>query len=94
MQKIYNHQNVEDGIESKWREKKYFIDHNLDKKPFSILLPPPNVTGKLHLGHALDSYIPDTIIRFKKTFRIWRFMTSWNGSCRNCNAIKSRKRTL
>lgn len=66
MQKIYNHQNVEDGIEFKWREKKYFIDHNLDKKPFSILLPPPNVTGKLHLGHALDSYIPDTIIRFKK----------------------------
>ncbi|AWX70525.1 valine--tRNA ligase [Mycoplasmopsis anatis] len=42
------------------------MNHDERKKPFSILLPPPNVTGKLHLGHALDSYIPDTIIRYKK----------------------------
>ncbi|MBN4083451.1 valine--tRNA ligase [Mycoplasma sp. CSL10137] len=66
MDKIYNHKEVEKGIEKKWRDKKFFMTHDVKKKPFSILLPPPNVTGKLHIGHALDSYIPDTIIRFKK----------------------------
>ncbi|MBW0594507.1 valine--tRNA ligase [Mycoplasmopsis anatis] len=66
MEKIYNHKEVEKNIEKKWQEKRYFMNHDERKKPFSILLPPPNVTGKLHLGHALDSYIPDTIIRYKK----------------------------
>ncbi|MGZ9761964.1 valine--tRNA ligase [Mycoplasma sp. 394] len=66
MNKNYDHKLVEKGIEAKWRDKKYFITHDVKKKPFSILLPPPNVTGMLHLGHALDSYIPDTIIRYKK----------------------------
>ncbi|WP_322959940.1 valine--tRNA ligase [Mycoplasmopsis felis] len=66
MNKNYNHKLVEKDTERKWRKKKFFINHDLSKKPFSILLPPPNVTGKLHLGHALDSYIPDTIIRYKK----------------------------
>lgn len=66
MEKIYNHKEVEKNIEKKWQEKRFFMDHDERKKPFSILLPPPNVTGKLHLGHALDSYIPDTIIRYKK----------------------------
>ncbi|SYV97484.1 Valine--tRNA ligase, partial [Mycoplasmopsis edwardii] len=42
------------------------MTHKQKAKPFAILLPPPNVTGKLHLGHALDSYIPDTLIRYKK----------------------------
>ncbi|QZE12588.1 valine--tRNA ligase [Mycoplasma sp. Ms02] len=66
MEKIYNHKEAEKGIEQKWRDKKFFSNHDQRKKPFSILLPPPNVTGKLHLGHALNSYIQDTIIRFKK----------------------------
>ncbi|WP_036451944.1 valine--tRNA ligase [Mycoplasma buteonis] len=66
MDKSYNHKLVEDGLEQKWRDKKFFMTHDELKKPFSILLPPPNVTGKLHLGHALDVYIPDTIIRYKK----------------------------
>lgn len=66
MDKIYNHTLVEKDIDKKWQTKKYFQTHDLDKKPFTILLPPPNVTGKLHLGHALDVYIPDTIIRYKK----------------------------
>ncbi|MEA4276496.1 valine--tRNA ligase [Mycoplasma sp. 21DD0573] len=66
MDKIYNHTLVEKDIDKKWQAKKYFQTHDLDKKPFTILLPPPNVTGKLHLGHALDVYIPDTIIRYKK----------------------------
>ncbi|VEU70142.1 valine--tRNA ligase [Mycoplasmopsis glycophila] len=66
MNKTYNHKEVEQGIEQKWVAKKFFMTHDVRKKPFSILLPPPNVTGKLHLGHALDAYIQDTIIRFKK----------------------------
>ncbi|WP_406613440.1 valine--tRNA ligase [Mycoplasma corogypsi] len=66
MNKTYDHKLVEQGIENKWQQKRYFMDHDPKKKPFAILLPPPNVTGKLHLGHALDVYIPDTIIRYKK----------------------------
>ncbi|RIV16633.1 valine--tRNA ligase [Mycoplasmopsis gallopavonis] len=66
MNKTYDHKIVEQGLDQKWQEKGYFMTHDVKKKPFSILLPPPNVTGKLHLGHALDSYIPDTIIRYKK----------------------------
>ncbi|QIW62378.1 valine--tRNA ligase [Mycoplasmopsis gallinacea] len=66
MNKTYEHIKVEKGIDSKWQKKRYFSTHDEMKKPFSILLPPPNVTGKLHLGHALDVYIPDTIIRYKK----------------------------
>ncbi|VEU74416.1 Valine--tRNA ligase [Mycoplasmopsis citelli] len=66
MNKIYDHKKVEAGIEQKWVKKKFFMTHDKSKKPFSILLPPPNVTGKLHLGHALDVYIPDTLIRYKK----------------------------
>ncbi len=62
----YNHNIVEKDKNKKWIEKKYFIKNDLKKKPFSIILPPPNVTGKLHLGHAWDSYIQDTIIRYKK----------------------------
>ncbi|APJ38334.1 valine--tRNA ligase [Mycoplasmopsis pullorum] len=66
MNKTYNHKEVELNTDRKWQDKKYFMTHDLRKKPFSILLPPPNVTGKLHLGHSLDSYIPDTVIRYKK----------------------------
>ncbi|WP_025755493.1 valine--tRNA ligase [Mycoplasmopsis cricetuli] len=66
MEKNYIHQKVESGIDIKWQKKKFFMHHDKSKKPFSILLPPPNVTGKLHLGHALDSYIQDTVIRYKK----------------------------
>ncbi len=62
----YNHKNVEKNINKKWIDKKFFSTHNDSKKPFTIILPPPNVTGKLHLGHAWDSYIQDTIIRYKK----------------------------
>ncbi|MEE3928034.1 valine--tRNA ligase [Mycoplasmopsis ciconiae] len=66
MEKIYNHKQVEANTELKWRQKGYFSKHDTRKKPFSILLPPPNVTGKLHLGHALDNLIQDTVIRYKK----------------------------
>ncbi|UVT34325.1 valine--tRNA ligase [Mesomycoplasma hyorhinis] len=66
MENKYNHSFVEKNINQKWIDKKYFVANRNPKKPFSIILPPPNVTGKLHLGHAWDSYLQDTIIRFKK----------------------------
>lgn len=66
MDKKYNHQIVEKGKNQKWIDKKYFSKHDSSKKPFSILLPPPNITGKLHLGHAWDTMIQDSLIRFKK----------------------------
>lgn len=66
MEKIYNHKLIEKDKNQKWIDKKYFSTHDNNKKPFSIILPPPNVTGQLHLGHAWDSFIQDTIIRYKK----------------------------
>ena len=66
MNKKYSHLEVEKNKNKKWIKKKFFLNHNQEKEPFSIILPPPNVTGKLHLGHAWDSYIQDTIIRYQK----------------------------
>lgn len=67
MQKVYNPHEVEDRLYKMWIEKKYFharIDHS--KKPFTIVIPPPNITGQLHMGHALNNTIQDIIIRFKR----------------------------
>ncbi|VEU69324.1 Valine--tRNA ligase (plasmid) [Mycoplasmopsis canis] len=89
MNKNYDHLEVEKGIEQKWKDKKYFMTHDEKSKPFSILLPPPNVTGKLHLGHALDVYIPDTIIRYKKLKRIWCDVDPGYGSRWYSYAVKS-----
>jgi len=65
MEKKFNHKIVEKDKNKKWIEKKYFSSHGKGK-PFTILLPPPNVTGKLHAGHAWDGYLQDSIIRYKK----------------------------
>ncbi|VEU59614.1 valine--tRNA ligase [Mesomycoplasma neurolyticum] len=64
--KNINHKIIEKNRNQKWINKKYFSNHDLSKKPFTIILPPPNVTGKLHLGHAWDAFIQDVIIRYKK----------------------------
>lgn len=66
MEKIFDFQKYEKLIYKKWADAKYFTKRDESKKPFSILLPPPNVTGVLHLGHALDTYLPDSILRYKK----------------------------
>lgn len=67
MNKKYNHLDVEKGKNQEWIEKKIFECNKYDtKKNFSIILPPPNVTGKLHLGHAWDSTLQDILIRYKK----------------------------
>ena len=60
----YNHLEVEKGKYEKWLP--YFTSGDLSKKPFCIVIPPPNVTGKLHLGHAWDTTLQDIIIRYKR----------------------------
>jgi len=62
----YNHLSVEEGKYNTWKEKGYFEPTNNGKGKFSIVIPPPNVTGKLHLGHAWDVTLQDIIIRFKR----------------------------
>ena len=66
LEKKYDHKLTEENKYDKWKEKGYFKSGDKSKEPFCIVLPPPNVTGKLHLGHALDVSIQDAIIRYKR----------------------------
>ncbi len=75
MSKTYNPSEFEKRIYDEWEKNGYFtpkIDKN--KIPFTIVMPPPNITGQLHIGHALDETIPDSIIRFK---RMQGYVTLW-----------------
>jgi len=62
----YNHKLVEEGKYDNWVQKGYFTSGDLSKKPYCIVIPPPNVTGKLHLGHAWDTTLQDIMIRYKR----------------------------
>ena len=62
----YDHLSVEDKKYDNWVDKGYFKSGNTDKLPYCIVIPPPNVTGKLHIGHAYDTTIQDVIIRYKR----------------------------
>ena len=65
--KTYDPKQIEDRLYSKWIEKKYFhAEVDRTKKPFTIVIPPPNITGQLHMGHALDNTMQDILIRFKR----------------------------
>ena len=65
--KTYDPQEMEDRLYQKWEEKKYFhAEVDRSKKPFTIVMPPPNITGQLHMGHAFDSTMQDILIRFKR----------------------------
>ena len=66
LDKKYDHKMVEEGKYDFWLKNKYFKSGDLSKEPFCIVIPPPNVTGKLHLGHAWDTAIQDIIIRYKR----------------------------
>jgi valyl-tRNA synthetase len=73
--KTYDPKDIEERLYQKWLNKKYFhaeVDKN--KKPFTIVIPPPNITGQLHMGHALDNTLQDILIRFKK---MQGFNTLW-----------------
>ena len=73
--KTYDPQGIEDRLYQKWIDAGYFhAEVNPDKKPFTIVIPPPNVTGKLHMGHALDETMQDILIRYK---RMQGFETLW-----------------
>ncbi len=62
----YDAKKVEEGKYQKWIEKGYFESGDLSKKPYCLVIPPPNVTGKLHIGHALDNALQDSIILYKR----------------------------
>ena len=65
--KTYDPKSMEDRIYGEWLEKKYFhAEVDRSKKPFTIVMPPPNITGKLHMGHALDNTLQDILIRYKR----------------------------
>ena len=67
LEKNYNPSEIEDKLYDKWLTKKYFhAEPNPDKKPFTIVMPPPNITGQLHMGHALDNTMQDILIRYKR----------------------------
>ena len=67
LEKTYSPQGMEDRIYEKWMEKKYFhAKADRTKKPFTIVIPPPNITGQLHMGHALDNTMQDILIRYKR----------------------------
>ncbi len=66
LDKKYNHIEVENGKYNYWKEKGYFTSGDLSKKPYAIVIPPPNVTGKLHLGHAWNTTLQDIMIRYKR----------------------------
>ena len=74
LDKKYDHLTVEKDKYENWKNKGYFTSGDLSKKPYSIVIPPPNVTGKFHIGHAYNVSIQDAIIRYK---RMQGFDTLW-----------------
>ena len=65
--KTYDPKGIEERLYQKWMEKKYFhAEVDKTKKPFTIVIPPPNITGQLHMGHALDNTMQDILIRYKR----------------------------
>ena len=65
--KTYDPKGMEERLYKKWEDKKYFhAEVDRSKKPFTIVMPPPNITGQLHMGHALDNTMQDILIRFKR----------------------------
>lgn len=75
MEKVYDPSIVEDRLYQNWLDKKYFhAEVDRSRKPFTIVIPPPNITGQLHMGHALDNTLQDILIRWK---RMQGYNTLW-----------------
>ena len=67
LDKLYDPQKVEDRIYDFWVDNRYFhAEVDETKKPYTIVIPPPNITGQLHMGHALDNTLQDILIRYKR----------------------------
>ena len=79
MQKTYNPKDFEDRIYADWEQSGYFrAEIDQDKVPFTIMMPPPNITGHLHMGHAMDATLQDTLIRYK---RMQGYAALWLPGC-------------
>ena len=70
----YNHNNIENEIYNYWEKNKFFKPQKNNKKHFSIVIPPPNITGSLHMGHALNNSLQDLLIRY---YRMNGYETLW-----------------
>ncbi|MBR4444136.1 MAG: class I tRNA ligase family protein, partial [Clostridia bacterium] len=67
MEKVYAPREIEDRLYAEWEEKGYFKAHRVaGKKPFTIVMPPPNITGQLHMGHAMDTLPQDALTRYHR----------------------------
>ena len=65
--KTYDPKAIEEKLYERWCENKYFhAEVDRSRKPFTTVMPPPNITGKLHMGHALDNTLQDILIRYKR----------------------------
>ena len=72
--KTYDPKAIEEKLYEKWCENKYFhAEVDRSRKPFTTVMPPPNITGKLHMGHALDNTLQDILIRYKNMKRIYGY---------------------
>ncbi|MCF0142737.1 MAG: class I tRNA ligase family protein, partial [Parasporobacterium sp.] len=77
--KTYSPKDIEERIYQNWLDKKYFhAEVDRSKKPFTIMMPPPNITGQLHMGHALNNTLPDIVIRQK---RMQGYNVLWQPGC-------------
>ncbi len=75
LEKTYDPAGLEDRLYKQWEERRYFhAEPDPEKRPFTIVIPPPNITGQLHMGHALDNTLQDILIRFK---RMQGYNTLW-----------------
>ena len=76
--KVYEPQEAEGRIYQRWEENGCFRGHrDPKKKPFTIVMPPPNVTGQLHMGHAMDDSLQDMLIRYKRMQGYARPVPPW-----------------
>ena len=67
LEKVYDPKQVEDRTYQFWLDKNYFhADAESKKEPYTIVIPPPNITGQLHMGHALDNTLQDALIRWRR----------------------------
>ena len=87
--KTYDPKDIEDRLYKKWEDNKYFhAEVDRSKKPFTIVMPPPNITGQLHMGHALDNTMQDILIRYKR-MQGYNALAAGNRPCIHCNRSQS-----
>lgn len=90
LSKVYKPSEFEKDVYQMWLDRKYFhAEPDSKKEPFTIVIPPPNVTGQLHMGHALDETLQDILIRYKRMPGLQRALDTRHGSRGNCNPDKS-----